>query len=248
MPNNFINAAGSTIVADAPLPPDNKSSEAPIRVVVVEDETLLRNLLVNALVTDNTIEVIADFADAQSALHAIPNDPPDVVVLDIALGRGMTGVQLGVELRNQLPRIGVMLLSNHYEPHLLSAVRDRSSLGWSYMLKGSVSNIEMIVRAIHGTAAGLVVIDPAINKMRVERGPVGQHGLTRRQVDVLSLIAEGFSNAGIASRLFLSEKSVENHVSRIFQQLGISADQERHSRVNAALRYLDIVVTESVLR
>jgi DNA-binding NarL/FixJ family response regulator len=219
-------------------------ADSRVKVAIVEDEALLRSLLASTLATQATIEVLDTFPDAATAAARIPSLAPDVVTLDISLGPGKSGLELGLELRRALPNLGIVLLSNHYEPYLLASLPEDEFRGWSYLLKRSVVNVDTLVRAIHGSAAGLVVVDREITRARAASKSESAYGLTARQLEVLSLMAEGFSNAGIASRLFLSEKSVENHVSRIFQQLGISAAREQHGRVIAVLRYLEIMTPE----
>jgi DNA-binding NarL/FixJ family response regulator len=218
--------------------------ENPVKVAIVEDEALLRSLLASTLSSQPTIEVLETYADAATAGSGIPVLAPDVITLDISLGPGPSGLELGLELRRKLPNLGIVLLSNHYEPYLLATLPEDEFQGWSYLLKRSVANVDTLVRAIHGSASGLVVVDREITRARVSSKGESKYGLTARQLEVLALMAEGYSNAGIASRLYLSEKSVENHVSRIFQQLGITTDREQHGRVIAVLRYLEIMAPD----
>ena len=185
-----------------------------------------------------------DYGDPDSALAAIPTLGVDVVVLDIDLGSPITGVELGIRLRREMPDLGVMILSNHVDPQLLSSLPRDVMGGWSYLLKRSVTNVTTLSRAIEGAAMGLLVFDPELTRRTRPRpsGPLTR--LSPRQIEVLSLIAEGHSNGAIAEKLGLSERSVENHVSRIYTQLDVDAtDRAAHARVMAVLLYLEGSIT-----
>ncbi len=212
----------------------------PIRVVLVEDDDLFRDLLRHALGTFATIQVLGGFADAETALEEIPGLDPDVVVMDIELGGGMNGIQLGLVLRGQLPGLGVVILSNHADPEFIASLPAEVMPGWSYLLKRSVSDAATIGRAIEGAARRLIVLDPAlIGAIRPPTtGPLAH--LTRRQQQILGLLAQGFTNAAIAERLQLAEKSVENQTNLLYQNLGIDrAHRSIHPRVQAVLLYIE---------
>lgn len=212
-----------------------------IRVLTAEDEGLFRDLVKTVLSQQEGIELVGAFPTAEAALEAAPGLKPDVALLDIELGEGgMNGVQLGVRLRRVLPKIGIVLLSNHNDARLLQALPPESMGGWSYLIKKSVSNAAVILRAIRGAADGLVVLDPALTSRRVvdEKGPLAE--LTPRQRDILELIAEGYTNAAIADQLGLTVKSVENQINGLYQTLYIDReDRYVQPRVNAVLIYLD---------
>lgn len=210
-----------------------------VRVAVVEDESLLRDLLVTALGSQPTLEVVGSFADGNVAISTLPSLRPHVVTLDIDLGRGPNGVEVGIALRRALPNLGIVLLSHHGRPEILAGLPDDARGGWSYVLKGSLHDIGTLVRAIESAATGLLTLDPAIVG-RPHRTEPDEGRLTRRQLEVLSLVAEGRSNSSIARELLLSEKSVENHLSRIYQQLGIRpSDSDIHARVRASCWFND---------
>lgn len=209
-----------------------------IRVLMAEDEGLFRDLVSTVLAAQPRLNPVGAFGDAASALRAAPSLRPDVALLDIELGDGMNGVQLGVKLREKLPRLGIVLLSNHNDPRLLTALPPASMGGWSYLIKKSVTTTSSLLRAIEGAAAGLVVLDPALTSNRTASGPLSE--LTPRQKDILELIAEGFTNAAIAEELGLTVKSVENQINGLYQALGIDReDRFVQPRVNAVLIYLE---------
>lgn len=213
----------------------------PIRVLMAEDEGLFRDLVKTVLSQQEGLELVGAFPNAEAALQAAPGLKPDVALLDIELGEGgMNGVQLGVRLRRELPKIGIVLLSNHNDARLLQALPAESMGGWSYLIKKSVSNAAVILRAIRGAADGLVVLDSALTSRRVvdEKGPLAE--LTPRQRDILELIAEGYTNAAIADQLGLTVKSVENQINGLYQTLYIDReDRYVQPRVNAVLIYLE---------
>src|SRR5579884_963626 len=210
------------------------------RVVVVEDEGLYRDLIRIALAQHPRIEVVGAYGDAETALAEVPGLEPDVAILDIELSGPMNGVQLGLRLRRDLPAVGVVLLSNHRDPEFVSSLSPETIAGWSYLLKKSVGDVESLWLAIEGAAAGMVVLDPELVTEMRPRHNSSVSRLAPRQREILGLIAQGLSNATIAQRLTLSEKSVENQINLVYQNLGIqrSGGAGNHPRVTAVLRYL----------
>lgn len=213
--------------------------KSPVTIAIVEDEGLFRSLLEVTLSNVGQFEVVGSFAQAKRALHEIPTLKPDVALLDIELGAGMTGLQLGVALRRHLPRLGIVLLSNHCDPEFLASVPTTAVAGWSYLLKKSVEHVETLARAITGSREGLVVLDPQlVTAIRAdERSPLAR--LTPRQQQVLALIAQGSTNAAIARELALSEKTIQNQINLIYDKLAIDrSDPGVQPRVKAVLTYL----------
>ncbi|MGI6610256.1 MAG: LuxR C-terminal-related transcriptional regulator [Limnochordia bacterium] len=209
------------------------------RVLIVEDEGLFRELLQVGLSQEKQLEVVGAFGDAETALQKAPGLCPDAALLDIELGGSMNGVRLGLELREHLPALGIVLLSNHQDPAYLAAVPATASAGWAYLRKKSVGDLPTLTRAITGVAAGLLVLDPGIVEKAATRKGSVLESLTPRQHEVLALIAQGFTNEAIADKLFLASKSVENHISQIYRQLNIdTSDPHTQPRVTAVLKYL----------
>ncbi len=216
----------------------------PIRVVVVEDEALFRELLVTTLRSFEALEVVAAYPTGELALAALEQDLPDVALLDIELGEGETGVQTGLRMRRAYPEMGIVLLSNYDEPGVLMALPRGESYGWAYLLKKSVGTVATIIRAIEGTKDRLIVLDPHLVRALEPRQEGRVASLTPRQRDILRLLAQGYSNAGIARELVIAPKSVENYISHVYQALGIDASETIiHARVKATLVFLE----ESVL-
>jgi DNA-binding NarL/FixJ family response regulator len=207
--------------------------------MIVEDEGLFRDLLRTALVPHQRLEIVGAYGDGEAALAGAERDRPQVAILDIELGSQMNGIQLGLQLRKQHPGLGIVLLSNHGDPRFVSSLPQEAMTGWSYLLKKSVSDVQALSRAIEGAAAGFVVLDPQLmSGMHPKQG--GLLGrLTPRQTDILERIAQGYTNAAIAHELVLSEKSVENQINQLYQQLEIDrSTMAVHPRVVAVLTYL----------
>lgn len=210
-----------------------------IRVILIEDEGLFRDLLRLSLAQSAAIEVVGDFADGESALARAEDLKPHVALVDIELGKGMHGIQTGRLLRRQLPDMGIVLLSNHADPAYLASVPEEEVAGWSYLLKSSVVDLDALVRAIEGAAAGFIVLDPQLVRHTRPRPEGRLNRLSTRQREILDLVAQGFSNIAIAQQLGLSPKTVENHMNQIYQELNIYRnDGTCHPRVQAVLAYL----------
>ncbi|MBO8142701.1 MAG: response regulator transcription factor [Firmicutes bacterium] len=212
-------------------------SGTPVNVVIVDDEALFRDMLKVALSRYPQLKVIGDFADGPAALRHIPSLRPDVAILDIELGGPVHGVQLGIRLRHELPNLGIVLLSNYSYPEFLNSVPPEMAPSWSYLLKTSAADVDVVQRAVLGARDGCRVVDPQLSR----RSP-GKHGrldqLTSRQRDILALIATGYSNAAIAARLHITEKSVENQINSIYQELDIDRQNSAvQPRVTATLIY-----------
>ncbi len=215
------------------------ASTSPIRLVIVEDEHLYRDLLRTVLRLDPQLEVVGDHATAQEALDDIPRLRPTVALLDIELGGPMNGVQLGLLLREKLPQLGIVLLSNVRAPRLLASIPPNEVGGWSYLLKRSVRDATVLRRAIDGAAMGLVTLDPSLVAGRHPRESSALSGVTPRQLEILALVAEGWANDAIARRLGLSVKTVENQLTLTYSELGLDRDRDPvHPRVKAVLLYL----------
>jgi DNA-binding NarL/FixJ family response regulator len=216
--------------------------EGTITIVVVEDEDLYRDLLVKALSSVPAFHVVAALADANEAQQRILELHPSVATLDIELRGGVSGLQVGLSVKSQRPDIGIVWLSNHAEPYFAVSVAREVTAGWAYLLKKSVSDIGSLVRAIEGAARGLVVLDPEIVRGVPKKITGDLANLTPRQREILAQMAQGFTNAGIAQGLYITEKSVENQINQIYQRLEIDRQNAAlQPRVRAVLKYLEAV-------
>ena len=213
----------------------------PIRVVIGEDDVLLREGIAG-LLDRAGMEVVAQVADADDFLRRAQAHRPDVAVVDIQMPPGNTddGLRAALELRNERPETGVMVLSQFFEEsYAINLIGERPE-GVGYLLKERVADVAVFIDAVRRVAAGGTALDPEIVARmmgrRREPGPLDE--LTPRDRDVLREMAEGKSNRGIAETLFVSEATVEKHVTAIFRKLDIEPTATEHRRVLAVVRYL----------
>jgi len=209
--------------------------------VLADDEGLLREGLAR-LLTDAGFEVIGKAADAAALMRLVDARLPDVVLTDIRMppGHSDEGLVAAEQIRDRHPQIGVLVLSHHvdsrYAMRLIGSFPQRSG----YLLKERISEVAVLADALRRIGEGECVIDPTIVSRLMSRG---EHGgaladLTKREREVLSLMAEGHSNEGICRTLFLSPKTVEGHIRHIFMKLGIPAQPDHNRRVLAVLAFL----------
>lgn len=200
-----------------------------LRAIVVEDDSLTRLTLVSAMERAG-IEVIGDAGKAGAAIEMAKSLRPDVAVLDLHLGQGPTGVDVAQAFRKLDPGIGIVFLTSYEDPRLLNLHLSQMPAGAGYLLKKSVKDIHALLEAIKVS-------------MSVKRNtslpvhPTGVGILTDAQIETLKLVAQGLSNAEIAKRRFVKEKSVEMTVSRMAKALGVSSSTTQNQRVHLANVY-----------
>lgn len=215
-----------------------------IRVVVGEDNYLVREGVVRLLETCDGVEVAGACGDFDTLLAMVDAQGPDVVVTDIRMPP--TGIDEGIraanELRERHPDVGVVVLSQFVEPGYALALLEHGSGRRAYLLKERVSDVDQLVRAVREVASGGSVIDPRVVEVLVEarsrRRDSALVHLTPREREVLGEMAQGRNNAGVAATLGLSERAVEKHINAVFSKLGLSEEPEVHRRVKAVLLYL----------
>jgi DNA-binding NarL/FixJ family response regulator len=212
-----------------------------MRVVIGEDDVLLREGVAR-LLADAGCDVVARAGDADDFLRKTLAHRPDVAVVDVQMPprHEDDGLQAAMTLRRTLPDVGVLVLSQFYEEsYALDLIGDRAQ-GVGYLLKERVADVSAFVDAVERVAAGGSALDPEIvGRMlgrRRLRGPL--EDLTPREREVLSAMAEGKSNRGIAQDFVITDTAVEKHVTRIFSKLGLTQSGTEHRRVLAVLTYL----------
>jgi DNA-binding NarL/FixJ family response regulator len=214
---------------------------APLRVVIAEDQALLRAGLAR-LLTDAGIEVVAQAGDAPDLLRKVAAHNPDAAIVDVQMPPDRTddGLRAAIAIRRDQPDVGVLVLSQFSDEHYaLDLIGDDAS-GVGYLLKDRVADGDALADAVRRVAAGGSALDPEIVGLMVGRrrkdDPLAL--LTPRERDVLTLMAEGKSNAGIADALHLTLNAVEKHVTRIFTKLELGHEPGEHRRVLAVLTLL----------
>ena len=215
-----------------------------IRVVLADDHLIVREGVQRLLDSQAGIEVVAACGDLDSLLAAVDAQAPEVVVTDIRMPPDNTdeGIRAAERLRETHPDVGVVVLSQYATPSYALALLESGSAGRSYLLKERVQDVDHLVSAIRTVAEGGSVIDPKVVEALVAEGgrskdsPLNE--LTPRERDVLREMAEGKNNAAIAGALFLSERTVENVIRRIFLKLGLTWEEAVHRRVKAVILYL----------
>lgn len=212
-----------------------------VRVVVGDDEPLTRKGIVSVL-EEAGFEVVGEAAEANDLIRKAKAHKPDVVVTDIQMppGNADDGLRAAEQIRAAHPDIGVLILSQYLEAHYaLKLVGDRAQ-GVGYLLKQRISDVSLLADAVRRVARGGSALDPEVVQRMVARPRTGSpiNALTPRERDVLGLMAEGRSNGAIAARLVVTVGAIENHVTAIFDKLGLRPEPEDHRRVLAVLKYL----------
>jgi DNA-binding NarL/FixJ family response regulator len=217
---------------------------APLRLVVAEDDVLLREGM-RRLLVDSGFDVVAQAGDADDLLRKALAHRPDVSIVDVQMPphRGDDGLVAAMELRRRLPASGVLVLSQFYEPSYALDLIGDSAEGVGYLLKDRVGDVATFLSAIERVASGGTALDSEVVGRMLGRRPLGDplQDLTPRERAVLAAMAEGKSNAGIAETLMVSEAAVEKHSTAIFRKLAIGTASTEHRRVHAVLTYLDAV-------
>ncbi|MBJ7609861.1 MAG: response regulator transcription factor [Candidatus Dormibacteraeota bacterium] len=215
-----------------------------LRVVLAEDNYLLREGLAQLLSMAEEVDLVAICSDLPELDRAIEGHDPDVVITDIRMPPTGTdeGIRLANRMRSARPQLGVVVLSQYAEPEYVLALLENGAAGRAYLLKERVSEIEQLLSAVREVARGGSVIDPAVVEALVTSRAAAKGSalaeLTPRETEVLSKVAEGRNNAGIAATLSLTDRAVEKHINAIFSKLGLSEEPDTHHRVKAALLYL----------
>src|SRR6202046_5684864 len=217
-----------------------------MRVVIAEDSAVIRAGLTEVL-ADRGHQVVAAVGDGEALLAAVAQHRPDAAVVDVRMPPGYTdeGLRAAITIRRDHPKTGVLVFSQYietrYAADLLGAAPGRGAGGVGYLLKDRVADVEEFVDALSRVAAGGTALDPEIvaQLLGASRRNDALISLTRRERDVLALMAEGRSNAAIAELLVVSDRSVEKHVGNIFSKLGLPPSDADHRRVLAVLRYLE---------
>jgi DNA-binding NarL/FixJ family response regulator len=213
----------------------------PIRVVIAEDSAILRDGLVQLLV-DRGFVVVDAVSDPDALRTSVERDRPDVAIVDIRMPPTFTdeGLRAAIDLRQQHKGLGILMFSQYIETRYAAELLADDAAGIGYLLKDRVADVSDFVEALARVASGGTALDPEVVTQLLgasrRAGPISV--LSAREKEVLSLMAEGRSNAAIASELVISEGTVEKHVASIFTKFDLPESQSDHRRVLAVLRFL----------
>ena len=212
-----------------------------MRVVIAEDGVLLREGLAR-LLADEGHKITASVSDALGLVEAVEKERPDVCIVDVRMPPTFTdeGLRGALEIRERWPGTPVLVLSQYVEERYATELLSGDSNGVGYLLKQRVADVRDFLDALGRVAGGSTALDPEVVAQLLARARRHPHDeLTPREREVLALMAEGLSNAGIAQRLVVTEGAVEKHVTSIFQKLRLEPAETDHRRVLAVLRYLE---------
>ena len=219
-------------------------SRSPIRVVLADDNMLVREGLERVLAREPEVEVVASCADLPSLLEAVETGSPDVVLTDIRMppSRSDEGIQVAILLEQTHPEVAVIVLSQYADPGYALALLEHGSRRRGYILKELVHDRAQLLAAIQAVAEGGSVIDPRIVDVLVAARSEGASSplteLTPRELEVLAEIAQGKSNHAIGESLALTKRAVEKHINSIFLKLGLTYAEDISRRVKATLLFL----------
>jgi DNA-binding NarL/FixJ family response regulator len=211
-----------------------------VRILIGEDAVLFRRGLAR-LLEDAGHEIVAVAGDADTARAQVAAERPDLAILDIRMppDHSDDGARLAAELRTAYPTLGIVLLSQHVETKHSVGLVSKGRFG--YLLKDRVLDVDEFLDVLERVGAGGSALDPEVvsRLLAASQSDSRLAHLTAREREVLELMAQGWTNAGIARRLWLTERTVESHVRSILAKLGVSDEDDGHRRVLAVLAYLE---------
>jgi DNA-binding NarL/FixJ family response regulator len=212
-----------------------------MRVALADDSVLLREGAAR-LLTEAGLEVVAQAGDAEELLRQIEEHRPDVAIIDIRMPPETDGgLWAAREIRSRYPEMGVLVLSQYARPSYAFELLGQTAEGIGYLLKERIADVNELADAVRRVGKGESVLDPVVVSQLVGRPRSGADpidDLTDREREVLALMAEGRSNQAIAERLFITERTVEKHVTGIFDKLLLPVTPDDHRRILAVLAYL----------
>ena len=211
----------------------------PLRIVLAEDSVLLREGLVR-LFDEAGFETVAAYGEADSLLAAIDETRPDLAVLDVRMPPTFRdeGVRAAIELRRRHPKLGVLLLSQYVEGTYAHELLSSGEGGMGYLLKDRVASLDELEDAVERVSQGGTVLDPQVVRELLSRRGDPLESLTPREREVMTLMAEGRTHAGIPKQLYIGVGAVEKNVTSIFQKLNLEDSGTDHRRVLAVLTWL----------
>jgi DNA-binding NarL/FixJ family response regulator len=213
-----------------------------VRVVIADDSALLREGVAK-LLEGGGLEVVGRAVDGEDLLLKARSYKPDIAIIDIRMPPTQTdeGARAAEQLNAELPEIAILILSQVIDVNFALAFLTERPHGFGYLLKDRVLDIDDFLDAVRRVCKGGSAVDPEVVAQLLGRRRPDDSlaGLTEREREILALMAEGRSNAGIAHKVFLSPKTIETHVHAIFRKLGLDVSENYNRRVLAVIAYLD---------
>jgi DNA-binding NarL/FixJ family response regulator len=214
-----------------------------VRVVVADDAVILREGLAR-LLGEAGFEVVGLASDAEELCALVEQTKPDVAIVDIRMPPTHTdeGLRAAKVIRERWPRVGILVLSQYVQARYAVELLAQGTERVGYMLKDRVSDLDELATSVRRIGEGGSVLDPAVVSQLVgqrRKGNTPLEDLTERELEVLTLMAEGRSNKAIADRLFITEHTVEKHVKNIFATLRLPPSDDDHRRVLAVVTFLN---------
>ncbi len=212
-----------------------------IKVMIVDDQEVIREAFGMLLSAEPSVDLVGALADGESAIQMVPVLKPDVVIMDVKMP-GLNGISAAQRIRELYPEVGIILLSAYDDSEYIREFLKDDPRGKSYLLKHTLGTMDELIRTIHDVAAGRTVLDPImVEKLTSQKG-ISENSplkdLTKRELEVLALMAKACTNSTIASILYIQPRTVEHHINSIFSKLGIAPESGQHARVQAVLAYL----------
>ena len=210
-----------------------------MRVAIAEDLVLLRDGIARALTTHG-IDVVAEVGDAGALVEAVAEHRPDLIIVDVRMPPDFNdeGARATRLLRERFPDLAVLVLSHTVDPQLALLLAAERPAGFGYLLKDRVMDVPQFLTSVRTVAAGGTIVDPDVIERGLARLQEPLEKLSPRERDVLGELAQGRSNAAIASALYVSERTVDAHLRSIFLKLGLPESADANRRVQAALAWL----------
>ncbi len=207
----------------------------PIKIFIVEDEPLFRELLATLIVSIEDFELVGTADDGNSALAAMKIRRPDVTLMDLHLGDGPNGIEIGLQAQEDNGRLAIIVLTSVPQALDAASVLLNGGARWSYLSKKTLLGVSALERTIRGAAEGLSVFDPTIVDVVRRDTSAGLNQLTDQQIEVLSYLAQGYGNEGVGRNLGISNRTVEYHLQEIYNRLENGREPDMNPRIHAAL-------------
>ena len=210
-----------------------------VRVLIVEDELLFRDLLAQTLTSGPGYEIVGLADTGREAIELAHKTRPDAVIMDIGLADDMDGIEAAVRIKDERPQTGIVILSAHNDRRYVTSLPLGHMAGWAYLLKQTAGSAATVVRAVETSIEGGLMVDPSVISRLRPRLNSRLSRLTPRVYETLTLLAQGYNNQAIATRMVISVRAVEDNINVLYSELGLRDEPEINARVAATLIFLE---------